>query len=94
MARMLFKTNGKGHPRKTAIEKTIKIGDDILVHIQIITVPAKWRLASEEIMEEVIGMTIREAANSAMIIETRQVLAGKITDRGFRGHTIYHPKIF
>ena len=94
MAKTLFTISGLGHPKKIATEAAIKIGGDILIHIQIITVPAKWRLASEEIMEEVIGMTIREAVNSAMIIETRQVLAGKITDRGFRGHTIYHPKIF
>ena len=94
MEKMPCIISGKGHPKKIATETAIKIGDDILVHIQIIMVPAKWRLASEEIMEEVIGITIREAANSAMIIETRQVLAGKITDRGFRGHTIYHPKIF
>ena len=80
MEKMPCKINGIDHPRKIATETTIKIGDDILVHTQIMTVPAKWRLASEEIMEEVIGMTIREAANSAMIIETRQVLADKITD--------------
>jgi hypothetical protein len=94
MEKMPCIISGIGHPKKIATETTIKIGDDILVHTQIMTVPAKWRLASEEITEETIGMTIREAANNAMIIETRQVLVGKITDRGFRGHTIYHPKIF
>jgi hypothetical protein len=94
MEKMPCIINDIGHPKKIVIEAAIKIGDDILVHIQIMTVPAKWRLASEEIMEEIIGMTIREPAKSAMIIETRQVLAGKITDRGSRGHTIYHPKMF
>ena len=80
MEKMPCIISGKGHPKKIATETSIKIGDDILVHIQIITVPAKWPLASEEIMEEAIGMTIREAANSTMIIETCQVLVDKITD--------------
>ena len=93
MERTLFTINGIGRMRTTVTE-ILKIGDVFLDSSQIMTVPAKYRPASEEIMEEVIGMTIREAANSAMIIETRQVLAGKITDRGFRGHTIHHPKIF
>ena len=93
MEKMPCKTSGIGHPKRIAIETIIKIGDDILASTQITTVPAKGWLASEEIVEEIIGRTIREAASSAMIIGTRQVPAGKITDQGFRGHTIYHPKI-
>jgi hypothetical protein len=57
-------------------------------------VPAKWRLASEETVEEIIGMITREVASSAMIIEMRQAPADKIIGQGSRGHTIYHPKNF
>ena len=89
MEKMPCIISGKGHPKKIATEAAIKIGDDILVHIQIIAVPAKWRLASEEIVDEIIGMIIREAATT----ETRQAPVDKIIDQGSRGHTIYHPKI-
>jgi hypothetical protein len=94
MEKMPCKISGIGHPRRIAIEIIIKIGDDILASTQITTVPAKWRLAFEEIVEEIIGRTTREAASSVVIIGMRQVLAGKTIDQCFRGHTIYHPKIF
>jgi hypothetical protein len=85
--------NGRGHLRRIATETTIKIGDDIATS-QIMTVPVKWRLASEEIVEEIIGVIIKEATTSAMIIEMRQAPTDKIIDLGFQGHTTYHPKIF
>jgi hypothetical protein len=93
MAKTLSKTNDRGHLKRIGIETTIKI-DDVIVTSQIMTVPAKWRLASEEIVGEIIEMIIREAMTSAMIIEMRQTPADKIIDHGFRGRTIYHPKIF
>ena len=93
MAKTLFKTNDIDHPKRIGTETTIKIGD-VIATSQIMTVPAKWRLASEEIAEEIIEMTIREAMTSAMIIEMRQAPADKIIDHGFRGRKIYHPKIF
>jgi hypothetical protein len=40
MEKMLCTINGTGHPRKTATETIIKIGDDFLVHTQIMTIPA------------------------------------------------------
>ena len=91
---MMFIINGTDHPRKIATETTTKIGDDILVSTQITTVPAKWRLASEETLQEIIGMITREITSSAMIIEMRQAPADKIIVQGSRGHTIYHPRIF
>ena len=94
MVKMLFIINGTDHPRKIAIETTIKIGDDILVSTQITTVPAKWQLASEETMEEIIGMITTEITSNAMVIEMRQAPADKIIGQGSRGHTIYHLRIF
>jgi hypothetical protein len=98
MEKMPCITNGTGHPKKIVIEIIIIIiiiiGDDMLVNSQTTTVPTKWRLASEEVVEEIIGRITREAASSAVIIGMRQVLVGKTIDRGSRGHTIYHPKIF
>jgi hypothetical protein len=91
---MLFKINGTDHPRRIATETKTKIGDDFLASSQITTVPAKWWLASEETVEEIIGIIIRGATSNAMIIEMRQAPAGKIIDQGSRGHTTYHPKIF
>jgi hypothetical protein len=94
MAKMPFIINGTDHPRKIATETITKIGDDILASAHITTVPVKWRLASEATVEEIIGTTIREAASSAMIIETHQAPADKIINQGSRGRTRYHPKIF
>ncbi|KAK1645704.1 hypothetical protein QYE76_063509 [Lolium multiflorum] len=67
MVKMLFIINGTDHPKKIATETTTKIGDDILVSSQIMTVPAKWRLASEETVEEIIGVITRE--NNALQVE-------------------------
>ena len=90
----MFKTKGTCHLRKTATETTIKIGDVFLDSSQVMTVPAKWRLASEETVEEIIGMITTEITSSAMIIEMRKAPADKIIGQGSRGHTIYHPRIF
>lgn len=90
---MLFKTNDRGPPRRIAIETTVKIGDDT-ANSHITTALANWRLASEETVEEIIEMIIREAKSSVMIIEMCQAPADKIIDQGFRGHTTYHLKIF
>ena len=80
---MMFIIYGTDHPRMIATETTTKIGDDILVSTQITTVPAKWRLASEETAEEIIGMITREITSSAMIIEMRQAPADKIIGQSF-----------
>jgi hypothetical protein len=90
---MLFITNGRGHPRRTVTGITIKIGD-VFDPSQITTVPAKWRLASEETVEEIIGMITREVTSNTMIIEMRQAPADKKIGQGSRGHTIYHLQIF
>jgi hypothetical protein len=89
---MLFITNGRGHPRRIATGITIKIGD-VSDTSQIMTVPAKWLLASEEIVEEIIEMITSGTMTSATIIEMRRVPAGEITGLGSQGHTTCHPKI-
>jgi hypothetical protein len=93
MMKMLSKTNDRCHPKRIATEITMKIGDDIAT-TQMMTVPSKWRMASEEIVGEIIEMIIREATTSTMIIDMRQAPVDKIIDHDFQGHTIYHPKIF
>ena len=89
---MPFIINGRGHPKKIAIETTIRTGD-VSATLRNMTVPDKWRLASEEIMEEIIVMIIKGATTNAMITEMHRVPAGKIIGRGFQGHTMCHPKI-
>ena len=40
MEKMMFTTNGRGHPKRIATEATIKIGD-VFAKTQITTVPVK-----------------------------------------------------
>ena len=89
---MIFITNGRGHSRKIVTGIPIKIGD-VFDPSQIMMVPAKWRLDSEEIVDEIIGMITNGIIISAMIIEMHRVPAGKITGLGSQGHTTCHPKI-
>jgi hypothetical protein len=89
---MMFITNGRGHPRRIVTGITIKIGD-VFDPSQIMTVPAKWRLASKEIVEEIIRMITSGTMTSTTTIEMHQVPAGKITGLGSQGHTTCHPKI-
>jgi hypothetical protein len=89
---MLFITNDRGHLRRIATELTIKI-DDVFFTSQIMMVPAKWRLASEEIMEKIIGMITSRTMTSATIIWMRRVPTGKIIGLGSQDHTTCHPKI-
>jgi membrane-associated HD superfamily phosphohydrolase len=55
------------------------------------TVLAKYRLASEEIMEKIIEMTIKGVMNSAATIGMLPVLTDKIVDQGSRDR-MYHPR--
>ena len=56
------------------------------------TVPAKYRLASEEIMEEIVEMILKRTVITVAITGTVLVLIGKIVAKGSRGR-IYLPKI-
>jgi hypothetical protein len=89
---MLSTIRGKDHPRMIAIETTIKI-HDVIVIIRITTVPAKYRPASEETVEEIIGKITTGAMIKEVITEMYQVVVGKIIDLDFQGHTMYHPRI-
>jgi hypothetical protein len=57
MAKTLSRTNDTDHLRRIGTEPIIKVGD-VIAASQIITVPPKWRLASELFAEENIEMTI------------------------------------
>jgi hypothetical protein len=89
----LLITNGRDHPKKIAIEMAIRIGDVFAISCTTM-VPAKYRLASEEIMVEVIVMIAIRVMNNKAIIDMHLAPADKIVDLGFRGHTTCHPKIF
>jgi nitrogen regulatory protein PII-like uncharacterized protein len=91
MERMLSTTSDIGRLRRIAIE-TFKIDGIFLASFRIMTVPATYRLASEEIMEETIEMIIKRVVNSAVIIGTVPVLTGKIMVQDSRRRT-YLPKI-
>jgi hypothetical protein len=45
-------------------------------------------------MVETIAMIIAGAMSNEVTIEMHQVLADKIVDPGFHGHTMCHPKNF
>jgi BRCT domain type II-containing protein len=89
---MLSTISGKGHSKKIAIETTIKTGD-VIETMRNTTVPAKYRLASEETVEEIIERIITGAMTSEAITGTHQVPADKIIDQGFQGRIMYHPRI-
>ena len=91
MERMLFTINGIGRLRMTVIE-IFKIGDVFLDSSQIMTVLAKYRPASEEIMEKIVEMILKRAVITVAITGTVLVLIGKIVAKGSKGR-IYLPKI-
>ena len=91
MERMLFTINGIGRLRMTVTE-IFKIGDVFLDSSQIMTVPAKYRPASEEIMGKIVEMILKRAVITVAITGTVLVLIGKIVAKGSRGR-IYLPKI-
>jgi hypothetical protein len=91
MEKMLFTTNGIGRLRMSAIE-TFKIDDDSLASSQIMTLPAKYRLVSEEIAEVIFGMIIKRVVTNATTTGTVPVPTGKIMDQGSKGR-MCHPKI-
>ncbi len=91
MERTLFTINGIGRLRMTVTE-IFKIGDVFLDSSQIMTVPAKYRPASEEIMEKIVEMILKRAVITVAITGTVLVLIGKIVAKGSRGR-IYLPKI-
>ena len=91
MERMLFTINGIGRLRMTVTE-IFKIDDVFLDSFQIMTVPAKYRPASEEIMEEIVEMILKRTVITVAITGTVLVLIGKIVAKGSRGR-IYLPKI-
>ena len=91
MEKMLFTTSGIGHLRMTVTE-IFKIDDVFLASFQSMTVPAKYRLASEEIVEEIIETIIKRAVNNVTITGMVPVLTGKIMVQGSRGR-IYLSKI-
>jgi hypothetical protein len=91
MEKMLFIISGIGRLRRIEIE-IFKIDDDFLANTPTMTVPAKYRLASEEIAEIIIGMIIKRAVNNIMNTWIVHVPTGKITDQGSKGRT-YLPKI-
>ena len=83
MEKMLFTTNDIGHQRRTAVE-IIKIGDDFLGSTRAMMLLAKFRLASEEALEEAIEMTIKGATSSEATIEMAPEIIDKIVGQGFR----------
>lgn len=89
----MFITNGRDLPKKIAIETAINIGE-VFAILWNTTVPDKYRLASEKIMVEISVIITIGAMSNEVIIEMHQVLAGKIIDPGFQGHTTYHPRTF
>ena len=91
MERMLFTINGIGRLRMTATE-IFKIDDVFLDSFQIMTVPAKYRTASREIMEEIVEIILKRTVMTVAITGTVLVLIGKIMAKGSRGR-IYLPKI-
>ena len=91
MERTLFTINGIGRLRMTVTE-IFKIGDVFLDSSQIMTVPAKYRPASEEIMKKIVEMILKRAVITVAITGTVLVLIGKIVAKGSRGR-IYLPKI-
>lgn len=84
MERTLFTINGIGRLRMTVTE-IFKIGDVFLDSSQIMTVPAKYRPASEEIMEKIVEMILKRAVITVAITGTVLVLIGKIVAKGSRG---------
>jgi hypothetical protein len=68
--------------------------EDVFAILWNTTVPAKYRLASEETMVEISGVITIGAMRNGVITETHQAPADKIIDPAFRGHTTCHPKIF
>ena len=91
MERMLFTINGIGRLRMTVTE-IFKIDDVFLDSFQIMTVPAKYWPASEEIMEEIVEMILKRTVITVAITGTVLVLIGKIMAKSSRGR-IYLPKI-
>jgi hypothetical protein len=87
MERMPSTTSDIGHPRKIVTE-TSKIDGVFLDSTPIITVPAKYRPVSVEIMKGTIEMIIKKAASSGMV----PAQIDKIMVQGSRGST-YLPKI-
>jgi hypothetical protein len=91
MEKMLFITSSIRRLMMIATE-TFKIDDAFLANSQTMTVPAKYRLASEEILEVIIVMIIKKVVNIAAITGTVPIPAGKIMDQGSRSR-MCHPKI-
>jgi hypothetical protein len=91
MEKMLFTTSGIGRLRMTVTE-IFKIDDVFLDSSQIMTVPAKYRPASEEILKETVEMTLKRAVSTVAITGMALVPIGKIMVQGSRGR-IYLPKI-
>jgi hypothetical protein len=91
MVKMLSTINDSTHLRKIAIETTTNTSD-VSLALRNTMVSAKYRLASTVTMVETIAMIIARAMSNKVIIEMHQVLADKIIDPGFHGHTTCHPK--
>jgi hypothetical protein len=92
MAKILFITKDRDHPRKIAIETAISTGDVSAISRNT-TVPIKYRLAFEKTLVKIIVMIIIGAMNTGVITWMHQVQTDKIVDPGFHGLTTYHPKI-
>ena len=80
---MMFTISDIGHLRRTAVE-TSKIDDDSLGSFRLMTLLAKYRLVSEEILGEIVEMIIKGVASSEATIEMILGITGKIVDQGFR----------
>ena len=91
MEKMLFTINDIGHQRRTAVEPS-KIDDDSLGSFRVMMPLAKYRLASEEILEETVEMIIKEVVSSKATTEVIPVIIDKIVDQGSRDH-MYLPRI-
>jgi hypothetical protein len=91
MEKMLFTTSGIGRLRTIVIE-IFKIDGDFLANTLTMTVPTKYRLASEEIVEITIEMITRKVVNNVVTKGIVHGLIGKIMVQGSKGHT-YLPKI-
>ena len=83
MEKMPFTTNGIGHQRRTAAE-IIKVGDDFLSSTRVMMLLGKFRLASEQALEETTEMITRGATNSEATIEMTLETIGKTPGQGSR----------
>jgi hypothetical protein len=83
MEKTQYITSDTGRQKRIAVE-IFKIEGDFLASSTTTTLPATYRLASEEILEEIVEMTTKEVMNNKATIEVILAVTGKIVDQGFK----------